>query len=60
MPQSVKHDSCCKKVGVKPQIGTVTDNCLHKNAENHVYMARVGGTGTERFSVNILCTSILI
>ena len=39
MLQSQKRDSWSKNVGIKPQIGTITDYWLRTSAENHVYMA---------------------
>ena len=47
MLQSLNHDSWSKTIGIKPQIGTITDYWLRTSAEIHVYTAwaRRKGTG---------------
>ena len=47
MLQSLNHDSWSKKIGIKPQIRTITDYWLRTSAESHVYAAwaRRKGTG---------------
>ena len=49
-----------QKVGIKPQIGTITDDWLRTSAEIHVYIARARRKGYRMLiSVYILCYCIL-
>ena len=43
MLQSLNHDSWSKKIGIKPQIGTITDYWLRTSAEIHVVLVAVAG-----------------
>ena len=46
MLQSLNHDSWSKRIGIKPQIGTITDYWLHTSAEIMFIWRELGGTGT--------------